>query len=419
MICNKNAIKVGYILSVTRIKRSGILSNLLIIVVMTLTFLNLLVVRGILIGLPAGAVKANRENYYADVFISTKDSMKHINNSENITKILDNIDGVEHYATRYITSATATADYKKRLTKDEKPNQINTKLVAIDPKDEEIIVNISQAIIEGKLFNENSKDEIVLGKDLLTKYEGSVITGNSTLDNVNIGTTIQLKVGENIEELKVVGFAGSKVNEIDAVMLISKDLMRDLLPRDDFKPDEIAIRITPDSTPQQVQNEIVAFGIPPEISVETPEEYQPSFVEDIIDTFAILGDVIGSISLIVAAITVFIIIFVNAITQKKQIGILKGIGICPFAVELSYILQALLYVTIGAAISIPILYFVLVPYFVANPIDFPFSDGVIVAEYASTFTRTVLMFIVTGIAGYVPAKYIVDQNTLDAILGRK
>ncbi len=64
-------------------------------------------------------------------------------------------------------------------------------------------------------------------------------------------------------------------------------------------------------------------------------------------------------------------------------------------------------------------YVVLVPYFENNPIKFPFSDGILVAPPDETFIRFIVLFIITLIAGFLPAWMIVKKNTLDSILGRK
>jgi ABC-type antimicrobial peptide transport system permease subunit len=53
-----------------------------------------------------------------------------------------------------------------------------------------------------------------------------------------------------------------------------------------------------------------------------------------------------------------------------------------------------------------------------HPINFPFSDGILVATYTGTILRSFLILIATIIAGYIPARIIVQKNTLDAILGR-
>jgi len=80
--------------------------------------------------------------------------------------------------------------------------------------------------------------------------------------------------------------------------------------------------------------------------------------------------------------------------------------------------QSLFYAIIGSAIGLAILYGFLVPFVSAHPIQFPFSDGVLVAPFGETMVRVILLVIATIIAGYIPARMIVKKNTLDSILGR-
>jgi len=65
-----------------------------------------------------------------------------------------------------------------------------------------------------------------------------------------------------------------------------------------------------------------------------------------------------------------------------------------------------------------VVFLILKPYLAAHPIDFPFSDGILVATLIGTVVRGVILFVATLIAGYIPARIVVKQNTLDAILGR-
>jgi ABC-type antimicrobial peptide transport system permease subunit len=51
-------------------------------------------------------------------------------------------------------------------------------------------------------------------------------------------------------------------------------------------------------------------------------------------------------------------------------------------------------------------------------LDFPFSDGILVAPMVGTIIKLIILFIVTTVAGFLPAWLIVRQNTLDSILGR-
>ncbi len=111
-------------------------------------------------------------------------------------------------------------------------------------------------------------------------------------------------------------------------------------------------------------------------------------------------------------------IFINAITRRKYIGILKGIGVDSSAIEMAYVMQAIFYALFGIAAGLVILYGFLVPFIDAHPIKFPFSDGILVAELGSTMIRALLLLIATIIAGFIPARLVVKQNTLDAILGK-
>jgi len=141
-------------------------------------------------------------------------------------------------------------------------------------------------------------------------------------------------------------------------------------------------------------------------------------LKDIKATFALLGNLISSIGLVVASITIFIVIFINAITRRKFIGILKGIGVSGRTIETSYVFQSFFYAACGSAIGVAILYGFLEPFFLAHPIDFPFSDGILVAPLSGTVIKIFILMATTIIAGYIPARMIIRRNTLDSILGR-
>ena len=63
-------VKIAWFLALRQIMRSSVWTTLLIIGVMTLTFLNLVVVSGILVGLIEGSVRANKNYYTSDVIVS-------------------------------------------------------------------------------------------------------------------------------------------------------------------------------------------------------------------------------------------------------------------------------------------------------------------------------------------------------------
>jgi ABC-type antimicrobial peptide transport system permease subunit len=191
-----------------------------------------------------------------------------------------------------------------------------------------------------------------------------------------------------------------------------------MIGRNDGNVAQISVRLRPGSDSSAVRDEIILRGVNKLAKVQTFEDAQPKFLKDMIGTFTMLGNALSSIGLAVASITIFIVIFINAITRRKFIGILKGIGINGKAIEISYIFQSIFYAFCGSVIGLFVVYWLLVPFFIAHPIDFPFSDGILVAPYGETLVRVGLLVLSTVIAGYIPARMIVRKNTLDSILGR-
>jgi putative ABC transport system permease protein len=191
-----------------------------------------------------------------------------------------------------------------------------------------------------------------------------------------------------------------------------------LIGRNDLNVDEIAIRATDDEAIPRIIDALAARGAGKFARVQKWDDAQPKFIQDIKDTFALLGNIIGSVGVVASSITIFIIVFVSAIVRRRQIGILKAIGVSSNAIELAYVAQALFYAAVGIAIGLAISFLGIKPYVDAHPINFPFSDGVIATTWQSTLARLAALLAATTIAGYLPAKIVVRKNTIDAILGR-
>lgn len=412
------SIKLGFFLAFRQVRRSSVGTTALIIFVMALTFLNLVVVRGVLVGLIQSSANVYKERYSGDVIISVLDKKDYIENSPSIIEIVSHLPWVISYSPRYMESGIIEGTYKDRINYTDKANEASGIIAGINPQQEDSTTRLSTKIIEGSYLTNEDTDFIMVGANLLKKYLPIESPGLRTLAKVGVGSQVRITVSGNTKEVTIKGVIKSKVGELDQRIFMLDSSLRTLIGRTDYNIDEIAIKLKPGVDATMVKNALVLSGVKDTAKVQTSEEALPKFLKDIKDTFALLGDVIGSIGLVVASITIFIVIYINAITRRKFIGILKGIGIDSMAIEFSYILQSIFYATMGIVLGMAILYGFLVPYIDAHPINFPFSDGILVAEYSSTFMRALLLIIATIVAGYIPARIVVKQNTLDAILGR-
>lgn len=413
--------KVGFFLAIRQIRRASKWTTLLIIAVMTLTFLNLVVVNGILVGLIESSVQATRERGTGDLFITNLQQKTSIERSEEIVQVLNGLPDVTSVVTKYTGSAIINADYRRKLSQDEVPNKAAAPLAGIDPVAEDKTFGLSKFVVEGAYLQPDDADGIMIGASILFKYTPIEVAGFESLRNVSIGDRVKVSVGNNSKEMIIRGFIKSKVDANDFRVFMNKSEARKLVGNNDANANEIGVKFRPevaDAAAVRVKQILNNNGFDQGARIQTWEEAQPKFLKDISSMFALLGNMIGSIGLAVASITIFIVIFVNALTRRKFIGILKGVGIDPAAIEVSYIVQSVFYAVAGSVIGLIVLYGALVPFVDAHPIPFPFSDGILYAPIFGTMIRVLLLLIVTVIAGYIPARMIVKKNTLDSILGR-
>jgi len=410
-------VRIGFFLALRAIRRASLWTTTLIIFVMILTFLNLVVISGILVGLLQGAVDAVRTEYTSDVIISTLSDKSYIENSPSVIAIARSIPGVEALTARYLESSRIEAGYQTRKESD-KPNLANALIVGIDPEEEDVVTGIADKIIEGEFLVPGDYDMIVIGNYLLKQYLPFDTPGLATLEGVGIRSKVRIHVGDVTREVTVKGILKSKVDEIALRAFMVDTQFRSIVGRNDGNVDEVSIKVAGNSTPEEVRDALILRGADLDAKVQTFEEAQPQAFKDIINTFNMLGTMFSSIGLVVASVTIFIVIFVNALTRRKFIGIMKGIGISGRAIEVSYVFQSIFYAAIGSAVGLALVYGFLVPYFLANPIDFPFSDGILVAPVEQTLFRVGLLVVSTVVAGYIPAWMIIRRNTLDSILGR-
>jgi len=408
--------KIGFFLATRQILRASKWTTGLIIFVMVLTFLNLTVVSGVLVGLIESSIAAQRQYQTSDVFLQALDKKEYIENTRNIIDTLKSFPEVSMMSARYGKSGTMEANYKEK-TKETDREITATTFAGIDPVAEDRLTGISKFMVEGSFLAADDFDQVVVGSLFVKKYTPVESSGFTAID-VSAGDKIRIKIGDISREVTVKGIIKSKVQEVSIKVYFPEKQLRGLIGRDDYNVKEIAVKLKSGADPLLVKEALLRSGVGEFAKVKTYEDAQPKFLKDIKATFALLGNMISSIGLVVASITIFIVIFINAITRRKYIGIMKGIGIDGVVIEISYVLQSCFYAVCGSLIGLGILYGVLIPFIDVHPINFPFSDGILVAPYLETALRIALLVFATIIAGYIPARMIVRKNTLDAILGR-
>ncbi len=413
------SLRIGLLLGLRQIQRANFWTTGLIIFVMMLTFLNLIAVSGILVGLIAGAEAAVRERSLGDIILSPRDDEDHILETEAVERQLSAFPEIIAYSVRYQGGGELEANYMERRDLRGERDIAAVSVTGIDVERELAMTGINRDIVAGEFLAPDDEGYIVLGALYTEEYASNFGDIFETVSGVEPGDTVRLTIGEVSKEFVVKGILQSKVDEVSLNTYIPEREFRRLFGRIDRNADQIVIRVEEPARNDEVKAALVGLGLERQAKIQTYEEGKPKFITDIKNTMNLLGTFIGSIGIVVASITIFIIVFINALSRQRQIGILKGIGIDRRAIELAYVMQAAFYALAGSALGALLTYGFLLGYFERNPIKFPFSDGILVADPEETALRFVVLFTITLFAGFLPAWLIVRKNTLNSILGRK
>jgi ABC-type lipoprotein release transport system permease subunit len=407
---------VGWFLAVRQLKRGNKWTTGLITAVMTLTFLNLVVVSGILVGLIEGSSRAFRAQYSGDVIIQKNEGKDYIERSTDFINRAQSLPEVEALSARFLEGGKVEANYQTKNRDTDIVDSTGANIAGIDPVAENNTTHLRDYLIEGEYLNKNDFDQVLVGSRLLSQYFNG--PEDLSLKDVQLGDKIRIKIGSTTREVIIKGIVKSKIDEVAGRVYFTDTQFKNLIGRSDLNVGEIVLKLKEGADPKEVKRVLQLGGLGEFGNVQTWEDAQGEFFRQIADTFNLLGNFLGSIGLTVASITIFIVIFVNAVTRRKFIGIMKGIGVSSLAIEVSYVVQSMFYAGLGTLIGVVLLYGFLQPYIAAHPINFPFSDGILVATFLGTSIRILLLFTTTLIAGFIPARMIIKKNTLDSILGR-
>lgn len=430
-------VRVGLFLAKRHIRGANKWSTSLIVFVMLLTFLNLVVISGVLEGIVVGSIEGVREKGYGAVYISPREGLSYIERSQSIERALKSDSRVESFAARYQSSVNIISEKEFSNVANERENRkvITSSVYGVDPEIEKQVIGLDKNILEGSYFSKNSNsNEILIGSALLSKYSPF---GDFVLEDVEVGDFVYISFSnrsislqeqttltgtpENSEDdykkYKIIGVFRTKVGELDVSLIMNRNEVRLTVPQPGNNATSIAVRLTDFADADAVRDALKA-DFSKNARIETPNEYLGTFLDDIRTVFRTIGNIVGAIGLIVSSITIFIIIFVTATSREKYIGILKAIGLSPNSIKISYILYAMFFAVLGTTIGLILLFVFIAPFFAANPIPFPFSDGVLYVTKEGLFVQISLILISTFFAGLIPASRVIKKPAIDSVRGR-
>jgi putative ABC transport system permease protein len=228
-----------------------------------------------------------------------------------------------------------------------------------------------------------------------------------------VGESVQLTFNNGITKFyRVKGIIQTKDQNIDYNAYINLKELEAVTGSSD-QASSINIRLSPSVPVNQFKITLMKFGVQQKIRTWLEDA---AAARDYMRSFDIMNLVSAIASIIIAIIIMFVVVYINTVNKRKQIGILKAIGIDQKIIVNSYVIQVIFFALCGIALG-TILIYALVVYLTINPMEFPDGDVSPVLNIASMVQAAVTLFIASLIAGYIPAWNTAKQEILAAVRG--
>lgn len=390
---------------------------LLILLVMSLSFANLLLTPSILLGVTDAMNRQRIDTTYGHVVIDPVATEYYIGRTSEIEAAVARIPVVTGVSPRLTSSALIEYQWKLKDAVDDRGRSGAWRVVGIDPVSEAGVTTIHHTIIDGSYLDPGDRGKILLGIEI-AGGERSETADFQTLQGAEVGDTVRLTYPNGVQrEYEIKGlFQARDIAAADHTAFVTRTEMASVLGREVYadRTNQIVVRLDDPAFEARTTDEIRALGFP--VEVRGWHEYSGA-LSGVVSSFDIVASLISGIGLVVAGIVMFIVIYINIIHSRRHIGILRAIGIRRGAIIGSYLAQALFYAALGIIAGGMLFGFGLQAYFSHYPLDLSIGQVSLVLQ-PSTVLQAVAGLIAAGIfAGLVPVLHITRQGIIHAIWG--
>ena len=138
-------------------------------------------------------------------------------------------------------------------------------------------------------------------------------------------------------------------------------------------------------------------------------------VQDQVATYRLISDILKVISLLMAALTIVTITYIDVVHRRRQIGVARAIGIRPAPIVASYVLKAWAYALAGVGVGLVLFRYAVVPFVSSHPFQFPNGPVALAATTGEMTRDLVFLVVVAALAALAPALRSVRIPILDSI----
>jgi putative ABC transport system permease protein len=229
-----------------------------------------------------------------------------------------------------------------------------------------------------------------------------------------VGDTVEVAFQNGVkQEYRVKGIFDTNFIQSNQLAYITEKEMESVLGTSDMAS-QILVKTEGKGGEDKYVEQFIMLGVHED--VKTWSVYA-GIIATITKSFDAINALVSVIGFFVAGITIFIVIYVSTVSKRRQMGILRAIGIKESIIVRSYVFQAIFYALCGCIAGLIVMFAILVPYYTAHPLVFPMGDVTLVIERKNAITRGLGLIAAAMVAGFIPSWRAVRETILDAIWG--
>ena len=397
---NKNDLKVISFLAYKNISKSKA-TFFVIVAVMAMSFLSITFFAAIIDGLGYEFEEGMIRGLTGHLMIEPSADSRYLENADSMVGKIKKIPEVVGVSKRVEASAVAT----------HKTIQLGVPIFFVNPDDERQVSRFSESVVLGDYLSRKDNAELIIGTDLVEAYTRED-DAKKSLD-VTVGDTIQLSFSNGmVKEYKIKGIFKTGSQFSDNNILINYDDYEDIFHESDVAS-AILVALPSRGREEEFTRKIIDLGVTDQIN---PWQSKMGKVKQFIGSLQITNTITGVVGLFTAFATIYIIIFINVTNKRKQIGILKAVGIKKEIILGSYVLQSLIYGVAGVVIGI-IAMQGLIALLTVYPLSMPIGNVVPILTTNRLVTTAITLILASIVAGFFPSKKAANDNILEAIFG--
>jgi len=385
-------------------------TTILTVLVTMLAFLQINLITSIFNGAINLAYKQVKDNYVSNIVVQPASDEDYITQVAQVKNKITTIPGVISCSSRYAMGAAISYDPDKN-GKDVK--SIGWTVKSIDPVEEVKVTNIQNYMVAGSYLNEDDRDQIIMGREISGGFGASLEV--QSLRGANVGDEVTVRYNNGVKRVyKIKGIYTTIFPLSDMGVFVTEREMESVLGVRN-RASEILIKTDPVYSEDYYMNELRVAGL-------EKQELRPwidfiGLISGITQSFDIIKRIVYFIGLVVAGVTIFIVIFIATSSRRKQIGIMKAIGMKEMIVIMSYVFLALFYALVAIGLGMLTLEYALKPYFISHPLLLPMGRVSLLIVPADVISSIVSMMAVSIVSGFIPSWSVTRENIIRAIWG--